>query len=211
MSARIYDLTTMAAVLAAVAAALVYDRSPALSAIALGLATAAAVTAIVAYFRRTSDICKHRTRNASGPEETMLDVAGHDHTVKGYFVSPFARGEMLYARAASRRGDQQALDFQELLASAFCTFYSSHLTIAEAQHPVRRESPYAVDWVIDVATRLYATEVGENIECELTRDGSLIIRKNPRKHRIPDSQDEQPSFESLFDSRWPHLTETKPI
>jgi hypothetical protein len=75
--------------------------------------------------------------------------------------------------------------------------------------PITRPEPAPVvtmDDIVGITTKLYASEVGQEIECELRPDGTLVVRN--RSKRVPRYTPRSSEQETAFDfaeEAWPHL------
>lgn len=231
MSARTYEYLTKACVLGVIAAALLYGRSEAMTIAAVALGTISAIAGGAAYFLRLlpekgsaeqqsrCDRPTEREESIQGPERLspLLDRDAlpelSRQALEGEFVMRMAQTMLGHYYADDVPGTQGCVSGSKLRHATVryqdVSRYFELSMLPYFSFAVSRET--TEDYILDFATKLYASEAGRDIECELTRDGTLIIRHNSKKvtREGARSGDEEPALD-FGDDRWPHLV-GKPI
>ncbi len=218
MSRRTYDLTTRAAVLVVVMAALLYGRSPLLTSLAAVLGCFGALVAAFAYFRRLSDPTPHVVAGAVGSIATSTEQQPPRQTAgEGERLSGYEWHTVLADRDASKgcnrfvfwdnaRGEPQDAVLVELLHSLCSVSYGASTQVSYGSLSKFQTTP---DYIVDIATRLYSSDVGNKLECEVTRDGRFVMRL--RGSEDPQQREPESLLEGLgIEEQWPHL-KSKPI
>jgi hypothetical protein len=231
VSARTYNYITNACVLGVIAAAFLYGQSETKTVIAVTLGATSAVAGSAAYFLRL--LLK---TGSPEPESRQEPPVQREEVIQDQERRP-----ALSAVGAASQLDKQALEreFVNRVTRRMLQHYYSeepsdmhacvvrpklrHSTVRyldisryfELSVPPRLSFAVpqegAADYILDFATRLYTSEAGRDIECELTRDGTLVIRHNSKNviREAAKSGDEE-AFLNFGEENWPHLS-SKPV
>lgn len=226
MTVRAYGYISKLCVLGAVAAAFLYGGSPTKTAIAIAVAGGSAAFASGAYFWQTwqtradsgsredesvSDVGQPSSspeeRNAARehlPQLSIHEIAAYQANLSEAYIHWHDSAQSLFVLddLDADRLDYLARGLRHRRVSSDRDIFVSR------PYPV---SAITMDNIADLATKLYASQAGQDLECALMPDGTFIISSNSK--RVPRQSQHRTEQETSFEfaeSGWPHL-ESRPI
>ena len=223
MTVRAYGFMSKLCVLGVIAAAFLYGGSPTKTAIAIAVAGGCAAFAAGAYFWQTwqtradsgsredesvSDVGQPSSspeeRNAAREQLSIHEIAAYQANLSEAYIHWHDTAQSLFVLddLDADRLDYLARGLRHRRGSS-----ARHLLVSQS-YPV---SAITMDNIAELATKLYASQAGQDLECALMPDGTFIISNNSK--RVPRQSQPRTEQETSFEfaeSGWPHL-ESRPI